>query len=38
MTIGGIVALFVVVIGTLIAATLGGAAGQHYHRKVDRVI
>jgi len=33
---GGIIALAAVVIGTLVAALLGGKAGQRYHRKVDR--
>jgi hypothetical protein len=26
-----------VVIGTLIAATIGGKAGERYHNKIDRV-
>jgi len=34
---GGIIALVAVILGTLIAALLGGKAGQRYHRKVDRV-
>ncbi len=34
---GGIIALVAVIVGTLIAALLGGKAGQRYHRKVDRV-
>jgi hypothetical protein len=33
---GGIIALIAVILGTLIAAMLGGKAGQRYHRKVDR--
>jgi hypothetical protein len=33
---GGALALAIVVIGTLIAAVLGGKAGERYHRKVDR--
>ncbi|CAA9471365.1 MAG: hypothetical protein AVDCRST_MAG65-788 [uncultured Solirubrobacteraceae bacterium] len=35
LTTGGIVALAAIVLGTLIAAFLGGKAGTHYHRKVD---
>ena len=34
---GGIIALVAVIVGTLLAALLGGKAGQRYHRKVDRV-
>ena len=33
---GGIIALVAVIVVTLIAALLGGKAGQRYHRKVDR--
>jgi len=33
---GGLIALVVVVLGTLLAAILGGKAGERYHRKVDR--
>ena len=33
---GGIIALIVVVVGTLLAALVGGKAGERYHRKVDR--
>jgi hypothetical protein len=33
---GGAIALAAVVLGTLIAAILGGKAGQRYHRRVDR--
>ena len=33
---GGVVALVIVVVGTLIAAVAGGKAGERYHRKVDR--
>ena len=34
---GGIIALIAVIVGTLLAALIGGKAGQRYHRKVDRV-
>jgi len=33
---GGAIALAAIVLGTLLAAMLGGKAGQRYHRKVDR--
>jgi hypothetical protein len=33
---GGAIALAVVVVGTLLAALVGGKAGERYHRKVDR--
>jgi hypothetical protein len=33
---GGAVALMVVLVGTLVAALVGGKAGERYHRKVDR--
>jgi hypothetical protein len=33
---GGALALFIVVVGTLIASVAGGKAGERYHRKVDR--
>jgi hypothetical protein len=33
---GGAVALVVVLAGTLLAAIVGGKAGERYHRKVDR--
>jgi membrane protein implicated in regulation of membrane protease activity len=32
----GAIALAAVLIGTLLAAIVGGKAGEHYHRKVDR--
>jgi hypothetical protein len=35
LTTGGIVALVAIVLGTLLAAFLGGKAGTRYHRKVD---
>jgi hypothetical protein len=34
---GGVLALVIVVAGTLLAAVIGGKAGERYHRKVDRV-
>jgi hypothetical protein len=33
---GGAIALVVVAVGTLIAAIVGGKAGERYHRRVDR--
>jgi hypothetical protein len=33
---GGALALAIVVVGTLVAAVIGGKAGERYHRKVDR--
>jgi hypothetical protein len=33
---GGTAALAIVVVGTLLAALVGGKAGERYHRKVDR--
>jgi hypothetical protein len=37
LTTGGIIALVASVVGTLLAAALGGKAGERYHRRVDRV-
>ena len=37
LTAGGAIALVAVVLGTLLAAVLGGKAGTRYHRKIDRV-
>lgn len=34
---GGLITLAAVVVATLLAAALGGKAGQRYHRKVDRL-
>lgn len=34
---GGVIALIAIFVGTLLAALLGGKAGERYHRKVDRV-
>jgi hypothetical protein len=36
-TAGGLIALAAVLIGTLVAAFLGGKLGTRYHKKVDRV-
>jgi hypothetical protein len=36
LTAGGAITLAVIAIGTLLAAVLGGTAGERYHRKVDR--
>ena len=36
LTTGGIVAALVVLVGTLVAALVGGSVGTHYHRRVDR--
>ena len=33
---GGVIALVIVVVGTLFAAVAGGKAGERYHRQVDR--
>jgi hypothetical protein len=35
-TTGGIIALAAIVVGTLLAAAIGGKAGERYHRRVDR--
>jgi hypothetical protein len=37
LTTGGIIALVACVAGTLLAAALGGKAGERYHHRVDRV-
>jgi amino acid transporter len=37
LTTGGAIALAAVLLGTLLAAIVGGKAGERYHRKVDRV-
>jgi hypothetical protein len=36
LTTGGAIALAAIVVGSLIAAVLGGKVGQRYHRRVDR--
>ena len=33
---GGLIALAAIVLGTLLAALMGGKVGERYHRKVDR--
>jgi len=35
-TAGGLITLAAVIVGTLLAAFVGGKAGQRYHRKIDR--
>ena len=37
LTTGGAIATAAVVIGSLLAAVVGGKAGERYHRKIDRV-
>jgi hypothetical protein len=37
LTTGGVITLVAIVVGTLIAAFLGGKGGNRYHTKVDRV-
>lgn len=37
LTVGGLLTLAAVLVGTLVAAVLGGKAGERFHRKVDRV-
>jgi hypothetical protein len=34
---GGLIALAAILIGTLLAALVGGKAGERYHKKIDRV-
>ena len=36
LTTGGAIALGAIVLGSLLAAVIGGKVGQRYHRKVDR--
>ncbi len=36
LTAGGLIALVVIVLVTLLAAVAGGKQGTHYHRKIDR--
>jgi sporulation protein YlmC with PRC-barrel domain len=37
LTVGGLITLAAVVLGTLLAAVSGGKVGERFHRKVDRV-
>ncbi|MEO8688261.1 MAG: hypothetical protein ABI611_08555 [Solirubrobacteraceae bacterium] len=37
LTTGGVIALAAVVLGTLLAAVVGGKAGTRYHRRIDSV-
>jgi hypothetical protein len=37
LTLGAVIALVCVLLGTLVAAAIGGKAGERFHRKVDRV-
>ncbi|MEJ7707406.1 MAG: hypothetical protein WKF82_09115 [Nocardioidaceae bacterium] len=37
LTSGGLITLAAVLVGTLLAAYLGGKAGQRYHSKIDRI-
>ena len=37
LTTGGVIALVAVVLGTLLAAVVGGKAGTRYHRKIDKI-
>lgn len=36
LTVGGVLTFTAIVVGTLLAALLGGSAGERYHHKVDR--
>ena len=36
LSTGGLIALGAILLATLVAAILGGKAGERYHRKVDR--
>jgi hypothetical protein len=37
LTTGGVIALAAILVGTVLAAVVGGKAGERYHRKIDRV-
>jgi hypothetical protein len=37
LTLGAVIALVCVLLGTVVAAVVGGTAGERFHRKVDRV-
>jgi hypothetical protein len=36
LSTGGVIAAVAVLVGTLVAAILGGSVGTHYHRRVDK--
>jgi len=36
LSTGGVIAAIAVLVGTLVAALLGGSVGTHYHRRVDK--
>jgi len=36
VTVAGLILVAVAVLGTLLAAVLGGKAGESFHRRVDR--
>ena len=36
LTLGGVIALVAILIGSLLAAVAGGKAGEAYHRRIDR--
>jgi len=36
VTVAGVVTVVVVLVGTLLAAVLGGTIGRRYHSRVDR--
>jgi hypothetical protein len=36
LSTGGIIALLAVALASLVGAVLGGLAGMHFHRKVDK--
>ena len=38
LTVGGVITLVAIVLGTLMAAMVGGKAGQRYHTKIDRAV
>jgi hypothetical protein len=35
LTVGGVIALLIILVGTALAAMAGGKAGERYHRRVD---
>jgi hypothetical protein len=37
LTTGGLIAVAGLLLGTLLAAFLGGKTGERYHRKIDRI-